>query len=139
MRWLRFPPFFLRRPSHVELARQFIGAINAHDMQLAQTMLTPDFVHRDTMNYPIEPRDAFVSVMERFFEAVPDVRWEIDMLNRFGESVLAKGRILSANPDECVEGLWQIDFDGDLICAVHSFRASNANPLRRMLDTPPVT
>ncbi|QSB43571.1 nuclear transport factor 2 family protein [Altererythrobacter sp. FM1] len=134
MRRLRLLPFFERKPSKVALTRAFVDALNARDFAAMERMLTPTMTYRDTANYPIGPRERYLEALRRIFEIVPDMKIVFDSVTPKGSDVLCRGRIVSDDPAECVEGLWKVTFHGDQLCKIHSYREGNARPLRRVLE-----
>lgn len=134
MRRLRLLPFFEPKPSKVALTRGFVDALNVREFATMERMLTPTMTYRDTANYPIGPRDRYLEALRRIFEIVPDIQIELDSVTPKGGDVLCRGRIVSDDPDECVEGLWKVTFHGDQLCKIHSYREGNACPLRRVFE-----
>lgn len=99
-----------------------------------EPLLTPSMTYRDTANFPIGPRERYLEALRRIFEMVPDMQIVLDTITPNGTDVLCRGRVVSENPDECVEGLWKASFQGDKVCEIHSYREGNARPLRRVFE-----
>ncbi|HSR41616.1 MAG TPA: nuclear transport factor 2 family protein, partial [Longimicrobiales bacterium] len=72
-----------RETGAVEVARRFVSAINAHDVEALGALMTADHVFVDSVGDEVRGRDAMCRIWERYYRLFPDYRLEVeDVLSR---------------------------------------------------------
>ena len=132
--WLGAASGPLLQGRRVRLVRRLVDALNNRDFVGVRTLLKDDFVYRDVADHAIEGADGYVQAMKVLFEAAPDLQFDVPELSTAGGRVLAKGSLVSADPQFTTDSLWHISIEGGLIADMQSYRHENAVPVIALYD-----
>lgn len=90
------------------LAKRFVEAINAHDVDAMAALVTDDFVYIDSWREGIRGREIAMQAAGAMFAADPAFRMDVEAMSFADPHVLMRGWIESANPDiDRVRAVWR--------------------------------
>lgn len=127
-----------------EVARRFVSAINAHDVEALGALMTADHVFVDSVGDEVRGRDAMCRLWERYYRLFPDYRLEVedvlshaDVVGVFGT---ASGTLASEGAEEPLdpENRWEVPAAWKAV--VREGRVSvwrvfaDVDPVRRILE-----
>ena len=86
--------------SPLEIARRFIGLINAHDVDGMMTHLAPDHRFVDSLGAEFRGRDSVREGWRQYFRMVPDYRVEVTRSFSDGPEVILLGVAFGTYTDD---------------------------------------
>lgn len=104
------------KTSSLELARRYVDASNAHDLERIRAMFADDAVYVSSRVGTCEGVEAIIGMMEGFFARFPDVNWTVDEYRQDDAGAVIFGFIMTATAvadNEAIEvrGVETITFD----------------------------
>lgn len=81
------------------LAERFVAAINAHDADALNSLITDDFAHIDSWREGVIGRETVVEGARLLFASDPGLRLDVESMSFSDPYVLMRGWVDSANPD----------------------------------------
>lgn len=118
---------------HYKVARQFIEALNAHDLAAIGEIVGEDCRIIDARGDWMEGRETCLEGLGRFFELEPDYRIEVESVGRNGDNVLINGRTTAHDPSFAAATLWRARVDGRHVHEWQSYSHSRGPAVVRLL------
>jgi ketosteroid isomerase-like protein len=78
--------------SSEDVVRAFVDAVNAHDVDALDRLMTEDHVFVDALGSQVAGRAAMLQAWTKYFALVPDYRIHVDEMLSRGGTVAAFGR-----------------------------------------------
>lgn len=133
-----------------DLAKRFVAAVNAHDVDAIAGFVTEDFTYIDSLRAGIVGRDKMMAATRVLMELDPGFGIEVEAMSYSEPYVLMRGWANSSNPDfgrrravwraRCEDGLiaeWQSWADGGVPSMTRTYGPAEAQDLSdRASETP---
>ncbi len=79
---------------NLRIMRELFEAANAHDVDRIVELVDDAYVgETDTLPGPIEGRESYRQLLQVYYEAFPDVRYDIEQMIASGDSVVTRVRL----------------------------------------------
>jgi ketosteroid isomerase-like protein len=96
----------------MRIARQFVDAVNAHDLEAIGAIVDEGCKIIDARGGWMEGRETCVKGLERFFALDPDYRIHVESIGRTGDNALIAGHVTARDPQFATTRLWRALADG---------------------------
>ncbi len=121
------------------LVERYVAAINAHDTQTLETLLTEDFTYIDSWREGVRGRDKVMVAFRQLVALDPDFGIEVDRLDWRDPHVLMTGRVNSRQFGMGRRAVWQILVRDGLVAEYQAWAEGGPPPMSRMLSPQHVT
>ena len=125
--------FGLGRRSGKAIVRQYIGCLNARDLDGVAALLHPECRFIDSHGEWIEGRDAIIAATARFFAIEPRFRIKVDSLSDHQGEILLRGKASASRPEFTTDALWRARVEQGGIVYWQSFGPQTSPRLARIL------
>jgi hypothetical protein len=115
------------------LVKRFVAAVNAHDPDLVEPLLTEDFTYIDSWREGVTGRDRVMEALRALIRIDPDFGIEVDTMDWRDPHVLMTGRVNSRQFGSGRRAVWQITTRGGRISEYQAWAEGGPPPMSRML------
>lgn len=106
-------------PTSKELVREFVAAINSHDVQRISALCTPQHRFVDSLGAVVTGRDALCNAWTAYLEMFPNYTVTVDSMVEAGSLVLltgwAQGSLRARGTDWRIPAAWRAQVRDNLI------------------------
>lgn len=115
------------------LVQRFVEALNAHDADAIEPLLTEDFTYIDSWREGVTGRDKIMAALQSLLMADPDFRIEVDRMDWRDPLVLMTGRVQSRQFGPDRRAVWQVTVRDGLIAEYQAWAEGGPPPMSRIL------
>lgn len=115
------------------VVERFVAALNAHDADTIEDLLTEDFTYIDSWREGVSGRDRVMPALRSLFAADPDFGIEVDRMDWRDPHVLMSGRVNSARFGPNRRAVWQVEVRDGRIAEYQAWAEGGPPPMSRML------
>ncbi len=115
------------------LVERYVAAINAHDADAIEKMITEDFTYIDSWREGVSGRDKVMAALRTLIAIDPDFGIEVDTMDWRDPHVLMTGRVNSLHFGMGCRAVWQILPRNGLIAEYQAWAEGGPPPMSRML------
>lgn len=115
------------------LVERFVAALNAHEADAIEPLLTDDFSYIDSWREGVRGRDKVMPALRHLLSIDPDFGIEVDRMDWRAPQMLMSGRVNSSQFGGNRRAVWQITVRGDRISEYQSWAEGGPPPISRML------
>ncbi len=116
------------------LVERYVAAINAHDADAIESMITEDFTYIDSWREGVSGRDKVMAALRSLIAIDPDFGMEVDSIDWRDPHVLMSGRINSRHFGTGRRAVWQLLLRDGLIAEYQAWAEGGPPPMSRMLS-----
>lgn len=116
------------------LVERFVAALNAHDADTLEALLTEDFTYIDSWREGVTGRDKVMAAFRSLLQVDPDFGIEVDRMDWREPHVLMTGRVNSRQFGPKRRAVWQVLVRGDRIAEYQAWAEGGPPPMSRMLS-----
>ena len=115
------------------LVERYVAAINAHDADAIEAMLTEDFTYIDSWREGVTGRDKVMAAFRSLLQVDPDFGIEVDRMDWREPHVLMTGRVNSRHFGPNRRAVWQVLVRDGKIAEYQAWAEGGPPPMSRML------
>lgn len=115
------------------LVEQLVAALNAHDVDSVEALLTEDFTYIDSWREGVTGRDRVMAAMRQLIVIDPDFGMEVDRMDWRAPHVLMTGRVNSRQFGMGRRAVWQVTVRDGKIAEYQAWAEGGPPPMSRML------
>lgn len=115
------------------LVARFVAALNAHDADALEAMLSEDFTYIDSWREGVTGRDKVMAALRSLIAIDPDFGIEVDRMDWREPHVLMTGRVNSGRFGADRRAVWQVRVEDGLIAEYQAWAEGGPPPMARML------
>jgi hypothetical protein len=115
------------------LVERFVTALNAHDADEIEGLLTEDFTYIDSWREGVTGRDRVMAALRSLVQIDPDFGIEVDTMDWRDPHVLMTGRVNSRQFGSGRRAVWQIRLRDGKMCEYQAWAEGGPPPMSRML------
>lgn len=112
---------------------RFVAAINAHDADAVEAMMTEDFTYIDSWREGVSGRPKVIAALRSLIAIDPDFGMEIDEVDWRDPHVLMTGRVNSRQFGSGRRAVWQVLVRDGLVAEYQAWAEGGPPPMSRML------
>lgn len=116
------------------LVERFVAALNAHDADRLESMLTEDFTYIDSWREGVRGRDKVMAALRSLIMIDPDFGIEVDKMDWRDPHVLMTGRVNSRQFGMGRRAVWQVLVRDGLVAEYQAWAEGGPPPMSRMLS-----
>lgn len=116
------------------LVGRFVAALNAHDVQTIESLLTEDFTYIDSWREGVRGRDKVMAALRTLIATDPDFGIEVDKMDWRDPHVLMTGRANSRRFGMGRRAVWQVLVRDGLLAEYQAWAEGGPPPMSRMLS-----
>ncbi|MBX9896876.1 MAG: nuclear transport factor 2 family protein [Qipengyuania sp.] len=116
------------------LVERFVAALNAHDVETLETLLTEDFTYIDSWREGVTGRDKVIAALRSLIAVDPDFGIEVDRMDWREPHVLMTGRVNSRQFGPNRRAVWQVLVRDGKIAEYQAWAEGGPPPMSRMLS-----
>ena len=116
------------------LVERFVAALNAHDADAIEPLLTEDFTYIDSWREGISGRDRVMAALRSLLTIDPDFAIAVDRMDWREPHVLMTGRVHSRQFGPDRRAVWQVRVEGSKIAEYQAWAEGGPPPLSRILS-----
>lgn len=116
------------------LVERFVAALNAHDADAIEPLLTEDFTYIDSWREGVTGRDRVMAALRSLLVIDPGFRIEVDRMDWREPHVLMTGRVHSRQFGPDRRAVWQVLVREGLIAEYQAWAEGGPPPMSRMLS-----
>lgn len=125
--------FWGRSRREKALVERYVAAINAHDADAVESMLTEDFTYIDSWREGVTGRDKVMAGFRALLAIDPDFSIEVDRMDWREPHVLMTGRVNSRQFGLNRRAVWQVRVRDGKIAEYQAWAEGGPPPMSRML------
>lgn len=115
------------------LIERYVAAINAHDADAIEAMLTEDFTYIDSWREGVTGRDKVMAAFRALLAIDPGFGMEVDRMDWRDPHVLMTGRVNSQQFGPNRRAVWQVLVRDGKIAEYQAWAEGGPPPMSRML------
>lgn len=115
------------------LVERYVAAINAHDADAIESMLTEDFTYIDSWREGVTGRDKVMAAFRSLMQIDPDFGIEVDRMDWREPHMLMTGRVNSRQFGPNRRAVWQVLVRDGKIAEYQAWAEGGPPPMSRML------
>ena len=115
------------------LVERFVAALNAHDADTLESLLTEDFTYIDSWREGVTGRDKVMAAFRTLLAIDPDFGIEVDRMDWRDPHVLMTGRVNSRQFGPNRRAVWQVLVRGGKVAEYQAWAEGGPPPMSRML------
>lgn len=115
------------------LVERYVAAINAHDADAVEAMLTEDFTYIDSWREGVTGRDKVMAAFRSLMQIDPDFGIEVERMDFREPHVLMTGRVNSRQFGPKRRAVWQVLVRDGKIAEYQAWAEGGPPPMSRML------
>lgn len=115
------------------LVERFVAALNAHDVETLEGLLTEDFTYIDSWREGVTGRDRVIAALRSLVQIDPEFGIEVDTMDWRDPHVLMTGRVNSRQFGSGRRAVWQILPRDGKISEYQAWAEGGPPPMSRML------
>ena len=115
------------------LVERFVAALNAHDADTLERLLTEDFTYIDSWREGVTGRDKVMAALRSLLMIDPDFGIEVDRMDWRDPHVLMTGRVNSRQFGPKRRAVWQVLVRGGKVAEYQAWAEGGPPPMSRML------
>lgn len=116
------------------LVERFVAAINAHDADAVEELLTEDFTYIDSWREGVSGRDRVMAALRSLIAMDPGFGIEVESMDWRAPHVLMSGRVHSAKFGPDRRAVWQVEVRDGRIAEYQAWAEGGPPPMSRMLS-----
>lgn len=116
------------------LVERFVAALNAHDVDTLESLLTEDFTYIDSWREGVTGRTKVMAALRSLITIDPDFGIEVDRMDWREPHVLMTGRINSRQFGPNRRAVWQVLVRDGRIAEYQAWAEGGPPPMSRMLS-----
>lgn len=116
------------------LVERFVAALNAHDTQTVESLMTEDFTYIDSWREGVKGRDKVIAALRSLIIIDPEFGIEIDTIDWREPHVLMTGRVNSRQFGSGRRAVWQLRVEGKQVAEYQAWAEGGPPPMSRMLS-----
>ncbi len=116
------------------LVERFVAALNAHDADALEALLTDDFTYIDSWREGITGRARVMAALRSLIMIDPDFGIEVDRMDWREPHVLMTGRVNSRQFGPGRRAVWQVTVRDGKIAEYQAWAEGGPPPMSRMLS-----
>lgn len=125
--------FWGRSRREKALVERYVAAINAHDADAIEAMLTEDFTYIDSWREGVTGRDKVMAAFRSLMQIDPDFGIEVDRMDWRDPHILMTGRVNSRQFGPNRRAVWQVLVRDGKIAEYQAWAEGGPPPMSRML------
>lgn len=125
--------FWGRSRREKALVERYVAAINAHDADAVESLLTEDFTYIDSWREGVTGRDKVMAGFRALLAIDPDFSIEVDRMDWREPHVLMTGRVNSRQFGLNRRAVWQVRVRDGKIAEYQAWAEGGPPPMSRML------
>lgn len=125
--------FWGRSRREKALVERYVAALNAHDADAIEAMLTEDFTYIDSWREGVTGRDKVMAALRSLMQIDPDFGIEVDRMDWRDPHVLMTGRVNSRQFGPNRRAVWQVLVRDGKIAEYQAWAEGGPPPMARML------
>mgnify|MGYP000554203612 CR=1 FL=1 len=125
--------FWGRSRREKALVERYVAAINAHDADAIEAMLTEDFTYIDSWREGVTGRDKVMAAFRSLLTIDPGFGIEVDRMDWRDPHVLMTGRVNSRQFGPNRRAVWQVLVRDGKIAEYQAWAEGGPPPMSRML------
>lgn len=122
-----------RSRRELALVEQFVAALNAHDVDSVEPLLTEDFVYIDSWREGVRGRDVVMEALRRLLRADPEFELNVERMDWRKPHMLMSGCVNSGQWGKGRRAVWRLTLRDGLICEYQSWAEGGPPPMSRAL------
>ena len=111
-----------------------MAALNAHDADTVESLMTEDFTYIDSWREGVTGRDRIMAAVRSLFQIDPEFGIEVDRMNWRDPHVLMSGRVFSKHFGPNRRAVWQLRPENGRIAEYQAWAEGGPPPMSRMLS-----
>lgn len=115
------------------LVEQFVSALNAHDADALESLMSEDFTYIDSWREGVSGRDTVISALRTVLATDPDFGLEIDRFDWRNPHVLMTGRVNSSQFGMGRRAVWQVLVRNGKVAEYQAWAEGGPPPMSRAL------
>jgi hypothetical protein len=115
------------------LVNRFVAALNAHEADALEALLTEDFAYIDSWREGVVGRERVMAAVRKLFAADPQFGIEVERQSYRAPHVLMSGTVTSAQFGESRRAVWRALCAGDKMAEWQSWAEGGPPPMSRAL------
>lgn len=115
------------------LVEQFVSALNAHDADALESLMSDDFTYIDSWREGVSGRDKVLPALRALLAADPDFGIEVDRFDWRNPHVLMTGRVNSRMFGMGRRAVWQVLVREGKVAEYQAWAEGGPPPMSRML------
>ena len=116
------------------LVERYVAAINAHDADAVEALLTEDFTYIDSWREGVTGRDKVMAAFRQLAAMDPDFGIEVDSMDWRDPHMLMTGRVNSRQFGKARRAVWQILVRDGRIAEYQAWAEGGPPPMSRALS-----
>ena len=117
-----------------EVARRFVAAVNAHDIEALGSLITDDFAYIDSWREGVVGRDKVLAAVSVLFANDPHFGLDVERASFRDPHVLMSGTVRSVQFGDKRRAVWRARCDGDRLAEWQSWAEGRPPPMSRTLS-----
>lgn len=115
------------------LVKRFVSALNAHDADALESLMSEDFTYIDSWREGVSGRDMVLPALRSLLAADPEFGIEVDRFDWRDPHVLMTGRVNSRMFGMGRRAVWQVLVRDDKVAEYQAWAEGGPPPMSRML------
>ena len=116
------------------LVERFVAAINAHDVDAVESLITEDFTYIDSWREGVSGRDRVIAGLRQLVAIDQEFGIEVDRMDWRDPHVLMSGRVNSAQFGSGRRAVWQLLVRDGQVAEYQAWAEGGPPPMSRMLS-----
>ena len=116
------------------VVERFVSALNAHDTDRVEALLTDDFTYIDSWREGVSGRDKVMAAFRSLLLIDPDFGIEVDRMDWRDPHVLMSGRVNSLQFGPNRRAVWQVLVRDGRVAVYQAWAEGGPPPMSRMLS-----
>jgi limonene-1,2-epoxide hydrolase len=112
---------------------RFVAALNAHDADALEPMMTEDFTYIDSWREGVTGRETVMAALRSLLQMDPDFGIEVDRMDWREPHVLMSGRVNSQKFGPKRRAVWQVLVRDGRVAEYQAWAEGGPPPMSRML------
>ena len=125
--------FWGRAYKEKALVARFVAALNAHDGDALEGMMTEDFAYIDSWREGVVGRDKVLAAVRTLFASDPEFGVSIEKTGYRAPHVLMSGTVRSVSFGENRRAVWRVRCTGERVAEWQSWAEGGPPPMSRTL------
>ncbi len=117
-----------------DVVERFVAALNAHDPEGVEALLTEDFTYIDSWREGVSGRELVIEGLRKLVAFDPQFGIEVDSMDWRDPCVLMSGRVNSSRFGTGRRAVWQVTMRDGKMAQYQAWAEGGPPPLSRMLS-----
>lgn len=127
------PMFWGKSRRDREVVERFVSALNAHDADAIEPLLTEDFTYIDSWREGVTGRDRVMAALRLLLSIDPEFRLDVERMDWRDPQMLMTGRVHSRQFGPDRRAVWQVTVRDGLVAEYQAWAEGGPPPLSRTL------